>query len=153
MQKRQFNSGQSWPLGAVRMTENFLKVDSDSTPSTKNIKALRKHIHTQIGNWSADKPTGLPLVGMGGTIRNLASIQQKEENYPVDIMHGYTLKKDALDNIVEMLISKTTADKMNGSEGKAASHFSELQEGPEVESCGGGTLNLYFNHKSASYCK
>lgn len=111
MKAKEFNSGQSWPLGAVRMTENFLKSDSDSTPSTKNIKALRKHINAQIGDWRADKPTDLPLVGMGGTLRNLASIQQKQENYPVDIMHGYSLKKDALDNIVEMLISKTTVER------------------------------------------
>jgi exopolyphosphatase/guanosine-5'-triphosphate,3'-diphosphate pyrophosphatase len=48
-------------------------------------------------------PAGDRLVGTGGTIRNLARIDQHARGYPIDRTHGYELSSEALSDIVDRL--------------------------------------------------
>ncbi len=59
----------SWPLGAVRMTERFLPGER---AKGKQMKALRAHVAEELesAEWLA---RGGRLVGIGGTVRNLAA--------------------------------------------------------------------------------
>ena len=58
----------SWPLGAVRMTERFLPGER---AKGKQLKALRAHVADELAeaDWLE---RGGRLVGIGGTVRNLA---------------------------------------------------------------------------------
>ncbi len=99
----------SWtlPLGAVRLTDRFLKSDR---PSASELQAMRKFITTQIKG--ADLPTlgdGEMLVGTGGTIRTLAKIDRARRPYPLSRLHGYDIERDKLRRIVDMLQSRTLA--------------------------------------------
>jgi len=107
MEGRRFKRSYSWPLGAVRLTERFLLSDP---PSKKELKALTKYVREALKQVDAGFG-GLPLVGMGGTVRNLGDIQQKREGYPIDLLHGYLLRQEALDKIVEEIISKPLAER------------------------------------------
>ena len=107
MKARQFVTGSSWPIGAVKMTERFF---NQHPPKKKDVKALIKHVRKQVGNWYQDKDA-LPVIGMGGTLRNLADIHHKKTNYPVDLLHGYELSKDALNDVVEDLLSKSVKER------------------------------------------
>lgn len=107
MRGRRFARGYSWPLGTVRLSERFLRSDP---PKKKEIKALVKHVRAALSEVDLDL-RGLPLIAMGGTVRNLADIQQKRERYPLDLLHGYLLRAEALDSIVEELISKPVAER------------------------------------------
>ena len=60
----------SWRLGAVRMTERFLPGDGPAKP--KQINALREHVAAQARARAVAGPRGARLVGIGGTVRNLA---------------------------------------------------------------------------------
>ena len=85
----------SWPLGAVRMTERFL---SDDEAARKQLKALRSHVAKKL---EADAAwlgaSSHRIVGIGGTLRNLAAAAQKRQDLPSPGVQGFTLTRDALE--------------------------------------------------------
>lgn len=90
----------SWPLGAVRMTERFLA--DDAPASKKQLKALRRHVAEQIADapWVRKQDR---LVGIGGTLRNLAVAAQHAAGLPTFGVQGFTLTRAALDDLVAQL--------------------------------------------------
>ncbi|MEM7737416.1 MAG: Ppx/GppA phosphatase family protein [Deinococcota bacterium] len=110
---RNFVQGQSWPLGALRLTEQFFNHANNDPPKKKEIKALEKHIKTQLETIPENFATAETLVGMGGTIRNLAKIQQKRDDYCLDLKHSYKFQEAHLADIVDMLVEASTADRKN----------------------------------------
>jgi exopolyphosphatase / guanosine-5'-triphosphate,3'-diphosphate pyrophosphatase len=86
----------------VRLTEQFLKGDK---ANAKEISALEKYVKTQMGSQlERVRREKAPFVAMGGTIRNLARAAQKASNYPLDMVHGYFLTRDAFEDVVEKLL-------------------------------------------------
>jgi len=108
MEGRSFVEGRSWPVGGVRMTEAFLKSDP---PRGQELQALREHLHTVVDGRLSGLPQGLPMVGMGGTIRNLARLHQARNNYPVSLLHGYVLTYDDVCELADELSAKTYAQR------------------------------------------
>jgi exopolyphosphatase/guanosine-5'-triphosphate,3'-diphosphate pyrophosphatase len=102
MGSRQFVQGEAYPLGAVRLTEKYLVSDP---PKGKEIQRLEMAIEEQLSAVAAEiRADSVPLVAMGGTIRNLARVIQKAEEYPLaDRIHGYFLKRDDLVGLVDRL--------------------------------------------------
>jgi exopolyphosphatase / guanosine-5'-triphosphate,3'-diphosphate pyrophosphatase len=92
----------SWPLGAVRMTEHFLPDGDDA--SKKARKALRAHVEHTL---AIDAPwlprAGRRLVGIGGTMRNLAAAAQAEEGLPSLGVQGFEIRREMLDALIERL--------------------------------------------------
>ena len=91
----------SWPLGAVRMTERFLADDKPAKP--KQLRELRDHVKKELGRagWVSD--AGSRIVGIGGTVRNLAAAAQREAGIPEFGVQGFVLTRDALDDLIEEL--------------------------------------------------
>lgn len=105
MKRREFDGGDAYPLGAVRLTEQFL---SEDPPEPEEIKALRKAVRGELAEvikTVRKKPQ--PLVAMGGTIRNLARAVQRSHNYPLSQVHGYFLELADLEALVERMIART----------------------------------------------
>jgi exopolyphosphatase/guanosine-5'-triphosphate,3'-diphosphate pyrophosphatase len=97
---RRMRDVSSWPLGTVRMTEQFLsRKDEDRA-------ALRDHAMTELASagWLTD--CGRRLVGMGGTVRNLAAAAQHAAGLPSLGVQGFALTRDALDKLVEELAAR-----------------------------------------------
>lgn len=90
----------SWPLGAVRMTERFL--DHDGSAGKKHLKALHKHVAELIADAPAVRKADR-LVGIGGTVRNLAVAAQHAADIPTFGVQGFTITRKALDDLVECL--------------------------------------------------
>lgn len=104
MESRECARGDSFPLGAVRLTESFLSSDP---PSGRQIDALEEEIERRLGKVAKQmRRNPLPLVAMGGTVRNLARAAQKLADYPLDFLHGYWLSRGALESVVDTLLSK-----------------------------------------------
>ena len=90
----------SWPLGAVRMTERFL---ADGEPASKKaLKALRAHVTEELEDTSWIGK-GERLVGIGGTVRNLAVAAQYVEDVPTFGVQGFVIRREVLDELVERL--------------------------------------------------
>ena len=100
---RQLAASESWPIGAVRMSERFLPGDD---AGEKAIKALRKHVRKKLekAGWFG-RVNGDRLVGIGGTIRNLASAVQRRAGVEAPDAQGYVVGREALDELIGELAS------------------------------------------------
>jgi len=107
MEDRQCVRGESFPLGAVRLTEAFLTSDP---PTKRQVADLEEEIERRLGKVARRiRRQPAPLVAMGGTVRNLARAAQKLADYPLDFLHGYSLSRGALESVVDTLLSKKAA--------------------------------------------
>jgi exopolyphosphatase/guanosine-5'-triphosphate,3'-diphosphate pyrophosphatase len=100
----------SWPLGAVRMTEHFLP-DGDEAPK-KARKALRTHVEETLADDAPWLPrAGRRLVGIGGTMRNLAAAVQNDEGLPSLGVQGFEIRRERLDALIEKLADLPTSQR------------------------------------------
>jgi exopolyphosphatase / guanosine-5'-triphosphate,3'-diphosphate pyrophosphatase len=91
----------SWRLGAVRMTERFLPVNGPA--KRRQIQALRDHVAAELASARWLGRAGSRLVGIGGTVRNLAAAVQRAEGLPSGGVQGMYVSSQALDELVERL--------------------------------------------------
>lgn len=105
MRDRRFVEGEAYPLGAVRLTEAFL--DSDPAAADE-IEALEEAVAEELGEVAtAIRESGLPLVAMGGTVRNLAKAVRKREGYQLPVLHGYVLSREDLDELTGRMAGRS----------------------------------------------
>ena len=100
VRERHFEQGQALTLGALALTERFVRAD----PIKKSeVKAIESEIARQLDEVPWLKSERGPLVGLGGTIRNLAKIEAARRQFPLQSINGFTLKRTALDEIIRAL--------------------------------------------------
>jgi len=104
----------SWRLGTVRMSERFLPVNGPA--KRKQIDALSEHVERELGSaaWLAPAKKaaqGRRLVGLGGTVRNLAAAAQRAAGLPSNGVQGMVLGIEALDELVERLAALPAAER------------------------------------------
>jgi len=90
----------SWRLGAVRMTERFL---ADGEPvSEKELDKLRTHVARKLerADWL---PGTQRLVGVGGTVRTLATAVQRAHELPDLGVQGQMMSTADLDALIAAL--------------------------------------------------
>jgi exopolyphosphatase / guanosine-5'-triphosphate,3'-diphosphate pyrophosphatase len=99
---RRLAQAESLRLGSVRVSEEFLP--GEKAPA-KAVKALRKKVAGELDalGWWED---GGRLVGVGGTIRNLAAAAMKRADLPALDVQGFELTRDALEDIIEWLADR-----------------------------------------------
>ncbi len=100
----------SMPIGAVRMTERFVH----SNPvSGKEWRALDEYLAACLRPLDWFKLRGdMELVGLGGTIRNLAYIDQRLHGYPLARLHAYRLTRERLEAIVDELRKRSLKERL-----------------------------------------
>lgn len=104
---RRLETADSWPLGAVRVSEAFL---TDDDASRKAIKALRRHVAKELARATWFRPGELGRgVGIGGTIRNLAAAAEKRAGLPYTDAQGFTLTREALEELIGELAATPAA--------------------------------------------
>jgi exopolyphosphatase/guanosine-5'-triphosphate,3'-diphosphate pyrophosphatase len=103
----------SWQLGTVRMSERFLPVNGPA--KRRQIEALGEHVSEQIAQaeWLSDggSAAGERLVGIGGTVRNLAAAAQRAAGLPSNGVQGMAIERDGLDELVERLAALPAAER------------------------------------------
>src|SRR5918999_141454 len=97
LEGRRLAQAESLRLGSVRVSEEFLPGEK---ASSKAVKALRKKVAGELGalGWWED---GGRLVGVGGTIRNLAAAAMKRGGLPALDVQGFELTRDALEDMID----------------------------------------------------
>lgn len=102
VQRGAFRSAVSLPLGALRLTEEFLAHDP---PKEREVDELRAHVraflHEKLPPRS-ERPDA-ELHGVGGTIRTLARVSIEIKGYPLTRVHGYPLRRRDLEALAELL--------------------------------------------------
>ena len=101
---RQAQESGSWPLGAVRVTEQLLP--SSRAVSRKRVKQARAAVRDSLrdAEWLAGR--GGRLVGMGGAVRNLAAAAQALKDQPGLGIQGYVLERAVLGELVAALAAR-----------------------------------------------
>jgi exopolyphosphatase / guanosine-5'-triphosphate,3'-diphosphate pyrophosphatase len=99
----------SWRMGAVRMTERFLP--GDGPAKGRQLKELRAHVAGKLERAPWLSACGPRLVGVGGTVRNLAAAAQRELGIPEFGVQGFVLTREVLDDLVEELAGRTPAER------------------------------------------
>jgi exopolyphosphatase/guanosine-5'-triphosphate,3'-diphosphate pyrophosphatase len=89
----------SLPLGALRMRDRFLHHDP---PKRKEIEDLWDYVLATLrtSGFTRISPASVRFVGMGGTFRCLGRVLQEMHEYPFSRVHGYTLLRDELDDLL-----------------------------------------------------
>jgi exopolyphosphatase/guanosine-5'-triphosphate,3'-diphosphate pyrophosphatase len=103
----------SWRVGTVRMSERFLPANGPA--KRRQLEALREHVAEELAqaDWLSDAKAGggKRLVGIGGTVRNLASAAQRAAGLPTFGVQGMLLQRKALDELVQRLAELPAAER------------------------------------------
>jgi exopolyphosphatase/guanosine-5'-triphosphate,3'-diphosphate pyrophosphatase len=103
----------SWRLGTVRMSERFLPPNGPA--KRRQLAELREHIASELSAtaWLAGMRKGEPgrLVGIGGTVRNLAAAAQRAAGLPTNGVQGTVIGVEQLEELVERLAALPAAER------------------------------------------
>lgn len=98
----------SVPIGAVTLTERYgLQNQTDTTVLEKARTYVRSHLEKL--DWLVN--SHLPIVGIGGTVRTLAKIDQRSSHYMLAKLHNYTLTIERVHELYHALSTKSCADR------------------------------------------
>jgi exopolyphosphatase/guanosine-5'-triphosphate,3'-diphosphate pyrophosphatase len=97
----------SWPLGAVRVSEELLA--GDRATSRKQLKRARAAIRRRLGDFERLSPAEPRIFGMGGAVRNLATAALRAWHPAVPGVQGYWLRAQELSELVDMLARRPVA--------------------------------------------
>ena len=103
----------SLPIGAVNLTDEFKTQDK---VSKTNLAHLCGFIDRQLKKAPWLESLSLPLVGIGGTARNIAKMDQSRKNYPFSKIHNYRMGPIALEDLFRLVTGANLAQRrrMNG---------------------------------------
>lgn len=92
----------SFPFGALSLKKQFITAD---TPSEFELMQLTAYLNKEMNSLDWIKDKKLPVIGIGGSARNVAQIDQARKVYPLGGLHQYEMNVDDLTNIKEMVTS------------------------------------------------
>jgi exopolyphosphatase/guanosine-5'-triphosphate,3'-diphosphate pyrophosphatase len=98
---RRFIRSFSQPIGALRLSDRYVKSDPISNKDFKALEAAAAERFAGL-DW-LEESHGHTLAGIGGTIRTLADIDQKLRRYPIGLTHAYVFSRERLAELIEML--------------------------------------------------
>lgn len=101
---RRFVRGVAHPLGALALTERFVRHDPiDAAEEQAICDEIDQHLNTVEWLSKRKKDAARCLIGLGGTIRNMAGMAAAREGFPLSTLHGYVLGRAALEENIHLL--------------------------------------------------
>ena len=106
---RQPQAMESFPLGAVRLTERFLP--GNGPAKKKEVTRVREHVHETLAKLGWLSGAGPRLVGIGGAVRNLAAAAQRAADQPDIGIQGFLITPKAMDSLVDTLAALPVSER------------------------------------------
>lgn len=102
VKNKKISKGISLPLGSIPLT-NIFPFDMQADKDTR--LEFKKFIYNEFDNlpWLSNAKN-LPLIGIGGTARSIGKIHKKFINYPLDLLHNYTITSDEINIIYNYVL-------------------------------------------------
>jgi exopolyphosphatase/guanosine-5'-triphosphate,3'-diphosphate pyrophosphatase len=102
----------SLDLGAVRMTEMFIKSDPIKPQEETSLKQYVASLLTEkLEHYALGKD--IRCIGVAGTVTTLAAMEQKMETYQPDKINGYVISKTGLLKLLDDLRPMTQSERQN----------------------------------------
>jgi exopolyphosphatase/guanosine-5'-triphosphate,3'-diphosphate pyrophosphatase len=100
VRQNRFQAGASLTLGALALTERFVAGDP---VGEREYARIESEIERQLDtvDWLPEK-RGEKLVGLGGTIRNLAKIEGERVGHPLNTLHGFSLDRMSVKQSIDL---------------------------------------------------
>jgi exopolyphosphatase/guanosine-5'-triphosphate,3'-diphosphate pyrophosphatase len=100
---------ESFPFGAIRLTEEFL----GDRPKPKHLKKLRATVREGIRRVLPVRDwRGAMLIGSGGTFTNLGAMQLASRGLPFDgRVHGTQVPREAIVHLIDMLLASSRQER------------------------------------------
>ncbi|WP_042198599.1 Ppx/GppA phosphatase family protein [Paenibacillus camerounensis] len=123
---RRYQHSISFPFGAVNTNLLF---SHNGNWNAEQIKKLQAYVtgrlveHDWLGTGA-----GLPLYGLGGTLRSLGKLDQRNRDYSLPNSHGYTLSAETVNRFMEILPA-TPFDKRKDQDGLSKSRADIIVSG------------------------
>jgi len=146
----------SIPIGSVILTEMFGHIKNRK----KRIKEAKAYVKDQIKAIDFIKAkSGLPIVGLGGTIRAIGKVDKYINDYPLKDLHNYHLTIDEVRHVTHIIIGAKDGEVGNieGISKKRADVMTmgimpliglmDFVEAKELRISGNGLRNGYFYEK------
>ncbi|HEY5525498.1 MAG TPA: exopolyphosphatase, partial [Clostridium sp.] len=99
----------SLPFGSIPLTKKF---PFKSAATTEEKLELKEFLYNQFDKlpW-LKKGIHFPIIGIGGASRAIGKIQNKSIDYPLDVLHNYSISKDDVEAVFEKITSLDLTDK------------------------------------------
>jgi len=101
---RRFKRGTALPLGSLALTERYVRNDPVSLAEYETlVTAINHQLDTISWLKKAGNKPDQQLVGIGGTIRNLASIEAFRQKNPLNTLHGFSLSRASVAQSIKQM--------------------------------------------------
>lgn len=97
---KQLKYTHSFPFGTVSLKQLFVKGDILENDEREELITFVKEQFLSLP-WIRD--ARLPVIGIGGSARNVAQIHQQQREYPLASVHGYEMSKQELRELRDYL--------------------------------------------------
>ncbi|MBC8078787.1 MAG: Ppx/GppA family phosphatase [Gorillibacterium sp.] len=91
----------SFPFGAVNTAKRYAPGGASDEASLRDIRVMTEALF-ECEPWLKKSP-GLPMIGLGGTIRTLAKLVQRRSNHSLPIAHNYQMSLTTVHETIEFL--------------------------------------------------
>lgn len=101
-QNRELIHSHSFPFGALNLKQMFVKGD---VPKEAEMEKIRAYLRKQFESlpWLSNKD--VPLIGVGGSARNLVQVDQALKSYPLAGLHQYRMNENDIGFIKSYLLT------------------------------------------------
>jgi exopolyphosphatase/guanosine-5'-triphosphate,3'-diphosphate pyrophosphatase len=106
-QGRRVEEQYSVPIGAVAPTEDF---GLDGVVSEDTLAEARESIASELASLDG-RPTPDALVGMGGSVTNLAAVKHELATYDPDVVQGTVLDRGEIDRQIDLYRTRTADER------------------------------------------
>lgn len=109
VENRRVKNSVSIPYGAVTLTEKFLAGDDTSKININKTEEYIRNIYKSI-SW-LKKPEGLPVVGLGGSVRALAKIHKRKYGFAGQPIHNYRMDTKEANDIFDKIVGTDSGER------------------------------------------
>ena len=109
--ERRMSNAVSTGLGALRVTDEFLRHDP---PRGVEIRALRNHVRSILNDAKVPElPQDATIIGAGGTVRNIAKIDRANKGRTFSRLHAAVVSYQGLKRVIQDLRLLSNAERLS----------------------------------------
>ncbi len=99
---KEIKHSHSFPFGALTLKQMFVK---DDVPSPKEMENVKNYLVEQFKSLSWLTDRRVPIIGIGGSARNMAQVDQSLKSYPLAGLHQYRMFEHDMSFIKSYLLT------------------------------------------------